>query len=112
LRIAALTTPQCGRTEQALSMPQSCLPVSTQGVSVIGPSTASIISASVIAAAGRASLSPPPAPRTDRSNPAAVRRLTSFCTVGAGKPVSSASCAADTRAEPQWRAAALIVTTA
>jgi len=38
--------------------------------------------------------------------------LTSFCTVGTGRRVSSASCAADTRAPPQWRAAALIVTTA
>ena len=32
--------------------------------------------------------------------------------VGTGSPVSAASSAADTRAEPQWRAAALIVTTA
>ena len=108
---------------QALSRPQSCLPLSVHEVSAIGPSTASTISARLIAAAGRASWSPPPTPRELRSSPAAVSRLTTFCTVGTGKPVSSASCAADTRrrffpsaptscAEPQWRAAALIVTTA
>jgi hypothetical protein len=36
-------------------------------------------------------LSPPPTPRVERSKPAATRRLTSFCTVGAGRPVSCAS---------------------
>ena len=76
-----------------------------------------------IAAAGRASCNPPCAPRTERSRPAALSMLTSFCTVGTGRPVSSANCADDTRArfrpsastsdmDPQWRAAALIVTTA
>ena len=54
-----------------------------QAVSAIGPSTASTMSASVIAAAGRASLRPPPTPREERSSPADVSRLTSFCTVGA-----------------------------
>src|SRR3546814_11689888 len=64
------------------------------------------MSASVIAAGGRASLSPPPTPRDERISPAAVSLLTSFCTVGTGRPVSSASCPADTRAPPQCRAAA------
>ena len=70
-----------------------------------------------------ASARTPPTPREERSRPAAVRRLTSFCTVGAGRPVSSASCAAETRTRldpvavqspdwPQCRAAAVIVTTA
>jgi hypothetical protein len=97
------------RADVAAGFERAC---STHEVSAIGPSTASTMSASVIAAAGRASLSPPPAPRTDRSRPARDSRLTSFCTVGTGSPVSSARSAAETRAEPQWRAAAHIVTTA
>jgi hypothetical protein len=43
---------------------------------------------------------------------AAVSRLTSFCAVGAGRPVSSASWLADTRLPPQCRAAAAMMTTA
>ena len=66
----------------------------------------------VIAAAGRASCNPPPAPRVERSSPAAESLLTSFCTVGTGNPVSAASSDALVLAPPQWRAAALIVTMA
>ena len=65
-----------------LSIAQLQVDAFTQPVIAIGPSTASIISASVIAAAGRASLRPPPAPRTERSKSALVKMLTSFCTVG------------------------------
>ena len=77
---------------------------------VDGPQTG--LSATVIAAAGRASCNPPPAPRLDRSNPAADSLLTSFCTVGTGRPVSAASSAALVFAPPQWRDAAHIATTA
>ncbi len=52
-----------------LSSAQSWRPRSTQAVSAIGPSTASTMSARLIAAAGRASCSPPPAPRVARSSP-------------------------------------------
>ena len=52
---------------------------------------------SLIAAAGRASFKPPRAPRTDLSKPAADNLLTSFCTVGSGSPVSSASSVAFSR---------------
>jgi hypothetical protein len=38
--------------------------------------------------------------------------LTSFCAVGKANPVSAARSVADTRTEPQWREAALMITTA
>ena len=62
-------------------------------------------------------LEPAAGPRELRSKPAAVSRLTSFCTVGAGRPVSSASSLAEIRAPliawlPQWRAEAAMMTTA
>ena len=78
----------------------------------IGPSTASTTSASVIAAGGRARRTPPPVPRLDSSRPAADSRLTSFCAVGRGMPVSAESVVAFILAAPQWRAAADISTTA
>ena len=52
-RTAPLTTPMCGRTWQAPSSAQSWRSVSTQVVIAIGPSTASTMSARLIAAAGR-----------------------------------------------------------
>jgi hypothetical protein len=55
---------------------------------------------------------PPPVPRAERNNPALVNMLTSFCVVGRAMPVSFAKSVADTRAVPQCRDAALIVTTA
>jgi len=76
------------------------------------PSTASITSARLIAAGGRARRKPPPVPRVLSSSPADDNRLTSFCAVGSGTPVSSASSVAFSRAPPQWRAAADIITTA
>src|SRR5690606_35686483 len=111
-RRASFTTLQCGRTLQQVSIAQIARPCSTHGVKAIGPSTASTMSARLIAAAGLASLSPPPAPRVERSRPARDSKLTTFCTVGPGSPVSRAKSAAETRALPQWRAAAHIVTTA
>ena len=78
----------------------------------MGPSTASIISAKLIAAAGRAKDMPPPVPRAERSKPALLKMLTNFCVVGKAIPVSCAKSVAETRAVPQWRDAALIVTTA
>jgi len=66
----------------------------------------------LIAAGGRARRKPPPVPRVLSSSPADDNRLTSFCAVGSGTPVSSASSVAFSRAPPQWRAAADIITTA
>jgi len=116
-RSAASTAGQCGRTVQAASSVQSPRPCPLHAAMAIGPSTASTISARLIAAAGRASLSPPRAPRTALSSPAADILLTSFWTVGAGNPVSSASRWADSIGAsaarlPQCRAAAHIITTA
>ncbi len=48
---------------------------------------------------------PPPLPRVDLSRPARPSRLTSFCAVGTGMPVSAAMLAALARAPPQWDAA-------
>ena len=94
-------------------MQQSWLPWSTHAVIAIGPSTASMMSARLIAAAGRASRKPPPVPRALSMSPAALSRDTSFCAVGSGTPVSSASSVAFSRPlTPQWRAAADIITTA
>ena len=102
------TAPQDAVTGIAISCD-----VETSVVIAIGPSTASMISASEIAAAGRARQKPPPVPRVLSISPPADRRLTSFCTVGNGSPVSSASCVALSRPdEPQCRAAADIITTA
>ena len=111
-RTAPFTTPICGRTWQPLSSAQSCFPVSTQEVIAIGPSTASMMSARLIAAGGRDRRTPPPVPREDSSKPASDSRLTSFCAVGSGMPVSAESVVALTFARPQWRAAADIITTA
>ena len=64
-------------------------------------------------AGGRDRRKPPPEPRVLSISPAEDSRLTSFCAVGSGTPVSSASPVALTRASPpQWRAAAVIITTA
>jgi hypothetical protein len=111
-RTALFTPGQCGWTRQLPSIAQLWLLVSTHDVIAIGPSTASIMSARLIAAAGRASAMPPPLPRADRSRPALLNMLTSFCVVGSAIPVSFARSVADTRAVPQWRDAALIITTA
>ncbi|KTE83932.1 hypothetical protein ATE72_11290 [Sphingopyxis sp. HXXIV] len=97
---------------QLPSSEQSWRPSATQAVSAIGPSTASMMSATLIAAAGRASLMPPPLPREATSRPARARLLTSFCAVGPGMPVCSASMPALSATNPHWRAAALISTTA
>ena len=98
-RKALLIFGQWGLTEQLWSIAQSG--PSMHAVSAIGPSTASTMSATLIAAAGRANCKPPPAPRTDRSKLAPVSLLTTFCTVGAGIPVSAANSPADTRPPPQ-----------
>jgi hypothetical protein len=111
-RMAWFTAVQCGLTLQSGSITQLQLVALTQLVIAIGPSTASIISAKVIAAAGRESWIPPPAPRTERKSPPLVKMLTSFWTVGNAMPVSSESAVADVRTPPQWRAAAPITTTA
>ena len=60
----------------------------------------------------RASVKPPPAPRTLVSRPATASLPISFCAVGSGTPVSPASSAADSRAHGSRRAAAVIITTA
>jgi hypothetical protein len=52
-------------------------------------------------------LSPPRAPRTALSSPAADILLTSFCTVGAGRPVSAASCWAESSGRSARMAAAM-----
>jgi hypothetical protein len=70
------------------------------------------MSATLMAAAGRASLTPPPAPRTDRINPALTNKCTNLWTVVIGTPVSADRVAALIRGSPQWRAAALMTTTA
>ena len=49
------------------------------------------VDATLIAAAGRASRTPPPLPREATRSPARARPLTSFCAVGPGMPVCSAS---------------------
>ena len=69
-------------------------------VNAIGPSTASMMSASEIDAGGRDRRNPPPVPRVLSISPAADNRLTSFCTVGSGTPVSSLSSVAFSRAIP------------
>jgi hypothetical protein len=123
LRTVLFTTDQCGWTRQLPSIAQLWLPVSTHDVMAIGPSTASIISAKLIAAAGRASDIPPPVPRADRNRPALLNMLTSFCVVGSAIPVSFDKSVAEIRARflpvagsspapPQCRDAALIITTA
>ena len=72
-----------------------------------------MMSATLIAAAGRDRRKPPPVPRVLSMRPADDKRLTSFCTVGSGKPVSSLSVVAFNRhVLPQCRAAADIITTA
>ena len=58
---------QCGWTWQAPSSAQSWRSASTQVVSAIGPSTASTMSARLIAAGGRARRKPPPVPRARRA---------------------------------------------
>lgn len=110
--MALFTAFQCGFTVQSGAIVQLHGVCVVQLVIAIGPSIASIMSARLIAAEGRASLMPPPAPRTDFSSPARVSRLTSFCAVGSGMPVSAASSVALVRAPPQCRAAAPIITTA
>src|SRR5690606_1963567 len=81
-RIAAFAAMHWARAAQAESSAHSCRPSSTQAASAIGPSTAATTSARLIGAAGRASWSPPCAQRAQRSRPAALSTLTSFCTVG------------------------------
>ena len=67
----------------------------------------------MIAAGGRERRKPPPVPRVLSISPAAESRLTSFCTVGSGMPVSPATNVAFSRPlTPQWRAEADIITTA
>ena len=70
------------------------------------------MSARLIDAGGRASETADAVPRLDSSRPAVESRLTSFCAVGSGMPVSAARVVALTLACPQWRAAADIITTA
>src|SRR3546814_13092321 len=84
----------------------SARPCSRHVVIAIGPSTASMMSARLIVAGGRASRRPPPVPRSVSINPAAESLLTSFCTVGNGTPVSSASSVAFSRPRAPHRPAA------
>ena len=103
----------CGRTRHASSSTQSWRSSSEQSVIAIGPSTASMISARLIACGPRASAKPPPVPRAEVRSPAAASRPISFCAVGSGTPVSAASAVADSRASPAApRAAAVRITTA
>ena len=104
-RTARLTTPMCGFTRQCASSAQSDASSDPlHCVSAIGPSTASMMSARLMSL--RASVNPPPAPRTLFSRPAAESFPTSFCAVGRGTPVSSARMVADSRSPSARRAAA------
>jgi hypothetical protein len=112
LRTALFTIAQCGLILQSGSIAQLQVDAFIQLVMAIGPSTASIISASVIAAAGRASWIPPPAPRQNgevrlwsKCSPISVRWEAQF---RFRSPVPLRTYAQ----LPQWRDAAPITTTA
>ena len=92
----------CGRTWQAPSSAHSWRSASTQVVIAIGPSTASTMSARLIdgARAGEAEAAAGAARRFEQARGGS--RLTSFCAVGSGMPVSAGKVG---RTEP--RAAAM-----
>ena len=86
--------------------------VPEQTVIAIGPSTASTMSARLIFVAGRASAKPAAGAANAGEQARAGQWPISFCAVGSGTPVSSASSVArQPRAAPR-RAAAVISTTA